>query len=284
MHRAVHQPKERQKMLDAHRGRTIATLFYEPSTRTRLSFETAAQRLGVSIISTEHAGVSSSAKKGESLEDTIRVVSSYCDAIVLRHPELEAAHRAAKVSSVPIINAGDGGGEHPTQALLDIYTAQKEKKKLDGLAIGLAGDLKHSRVIHSFLDIMSLYNVDFYLIAPKLMQLPKSYRDFLRERGRTFNFREKLADALDKVDLLYISRIQAERHADKKALKTLGGGMTLTTQLMRRAKKDAVILDALPRVNEIDEAVDSDPRAAYFRQAENGLYVRMALLDSVLQY
>jgi len=260
------------------KGRIIATLFYEPSTRTRLSFESAVLRLGGKLLSTENAAEVSSAVKGESLEDTIRTINGYADAIVLRHPEPGAADRASIVSDVPIINAGDGSGEHPTQALLDIYSIKQYKKKIDSLVIGLAGDLLNSRTLHSIIYILSIFDVELYLIAPKQFQLPEELLSYLREKSIPFHQVHDINDCLGKLDVIYINRLQMERHTAKFK----GKAPTLTKQNIKLLKPDAIILNPLPRISEIEIEVDNDPRAVYFQQAKNGLFIRMALLNMLL--
>ncbi len=259
------------------KGRTIATLFYEPSTRTRLSFESAILRLGGNVLSTENAASASSASKGESLEDTIRIINGYADAIIMRHKDAGAAERAARVSRVPIVNAGDGAGEHPTQALLDLYTIQQYKPGIDGLKIGLAGDLLNSRTLHSVLYLLAIYDVELYLIAPEACQLPASYKDYLSSRGIPYHISFTLDNCLDKLDVLYINRLQMERHAGTFT----GQAPALTKQNLHLLKPDAIILNPLPRVTEIDVAIDTDPRAVYFEQAQNGLFIRMSLLQQL---
>ena len=255
-------------------GRVIATLFYEPSTRTRLSFEAAILRLGGNVLSTENAAAVSSAVKGESLEDTIKVISGYADAIVLRHKDAGAAERASKASDVPIINAGDGGGEHPTQALLDLYTISQYKKEIDGLKIGLAGDLFNSRTLHSLLFILAIYDVELYLIAPKEVQLQQEYLDHLKQKGIKHHIVYDIDECLSELDVIYINRLQMERHTKGFT----GKAPALTVENVKLLKHDAIILNPLPRVDEIELEVDNDPRAVYFQQAGNGLYIRMALL------
>jgi len=261
------------------RNLTIATIFYEPSTRTRLSFETATQNLGGHVITTENAGEFSSNMKGESLEDTIRVINAYADGIILRHPEAGTAQRAADVSDVPLINAGDGIGDHPTQALLDVYTIYESKKKIDGLKIGVVGDLLYGRTVHSFIQLLSIYQVEFYFLSPKSLQLPTSYLKELDKHSIKYTVLNDWKDALGIVDILYMTRIQKERFKSAEEYKRVKDDFILTPDLVKKMKKDAVILHPLPRVNEIPPEVDSDPRAHYFQQAENGLFVRMALLD-----
>lgn len=260
---------------------TLATVFYEPSTRTRLSFETAIQNLGAQLISTENAGQFSSAIKGESLEDSILTISTYADAIVLRHPEAGATEKAAKVSRVPIINAGDGVGEHPTQALLDLFTIQKCLGKLDGLKVGLVGDLLNGRTIHSLLQLLAIYDIELHLIAPQSLRLPKKYEDLLKEKNVKFSVHDSWDEVIGKVDVLYMTRVQKERFKLIEDYMAVKDSFILKPAGVKKMKKDAIIMHPLPRVNEIDTAVDSDPRAKYFDQVKNGLYVRMALLDYI---
>lgn len=259
------------------RHKTVATIFYEASTRTRLSFETAIQNLGGQLITTENAGEFSSAIKGESLEDTTRVINAFADGMVLRHHEAGAAARAAAVSNIPIINAGDGIGEHPTQALLDVYSIQRAKGKIDGLKIALVGDLLYGRTVHSLIPLLTLYDIELYLIAPDNLQLPKKY---LREIDK-YTVTDNWQDVIDKVDVLYMTRIQKERFKSQKEYLALKDSFILTPKDVKRMKQDAIILHPLPRVNEIDPAIDTDPRAQYFEQVRNGLFLRMSLLDNI---
>lgn len=263
------------------RDRTLATIFYEPSTRTRLSFETAIQNLGGHLITTENAGEFSSNIKGESLEDTITVINALADGIVLRHPEAGAAQRAANVSSVPIINAGDGVGEHPTQALLDIYTIHRLKGGFDGLKIGLVGDLLNGRTVHSLLPLLSIYDVELFLISPKSLRLPKSYTAELDKRTVKYTVLDGWKSALGIVDILYMTRVQRERFKSKDEYQKVKDDFILTLDQVKHMKKDAAILHPLPRVNEIDVEIDGDPRAQYFQQVKNGLFLRMALLTHI---
>jgi aspartate carbamoyltransferase catalytic subunit len=260
---------------------TLATIFYEPSTRTRLSFETAIQNLGGQLITTENAGEFSSAMKGESLEDTIRVINAYADGIVLRHPEKGTAQRAADVSKVPIINAGDGIGDHPTQALLDVYTIYEAKGKIDGLKIGVVGDLLYGRAAHSFIQLLSTYKVEFYLLSPKSLELPKSYLKELDNHGIKYTVLNGWENALGIVDVLYMTRVQKERFKLIEDYQKVKDDFILTLDLVQQMKKDAVIMHPLPRVNEITPDIDDDPRAHYFQQVKNGLFVRMALLNHI---
>ena len=267
----IHQSRKPSKLLA---GKTMAAIFYEPSTRTRLSFESAMLKLGGQVISTENAAQFSSAIKGESIEDTVRIVGLYADAIVLRHPQIGTAAAAAKVSPVPIINAGDGAGEHPTQALLDLYTIQKELGRIDGLTIAFVGDLLNGRTVHSLLDILPRISKNtIHLVAPKKLQLPAS----------PFATTDDLESILPKVDVLYMTRIQKERFASLSDYEKVKNAFVLNGAMVQRMKKKSIILHPLPRVTEITPDVDTDPRAAYFRQAQNGLYVRMALLAMLLK-
>ena len=263
------------------RNLTLATIFYEPSTRTRLSFETAIQNLGGHLITTENAGEFSSAIKGESLEDTIKVINAYADGIVLRHPEKGAAQRAAEVSDVPILNAGDGVGEHPTQALLDVYSIYRKKGNPDRLKIGLVGDLLNGRTVHSFLLLLSIYNIEFFLISPKSLQLPKSYLDELDKHSIKYTVLDNWDSALKVVDVLYMTRVQKERFKLIEEYQKVKDDFLLKPGQVKTMKKDAIILHPLPRVNEIDPKIDSDPRAQYFQQVKNGLFLRMALLELI---
>jgi len=260
------------------RGRLLATLFYEPSTRTRFSFEAAMHRLGGQVLSAENAARASSAAKGESLEDAIRVISGYADAIVLRHPEVGAAERAARASEVPVINAGDGPGHHPTQALLDLYTIKKELGRLHHLRVGLAGDLRHGRTVRSLALLLSRYpGNQLLLISPPELRMGADVMDQLTEArvDETADF----AAAIRGLDVLYQTRIQAERFASPEEYERYRGVYIVSAEVMDRLPEHAIVMHPLPRVEEIDPLVDADPRAAYFRQARHGLWVRMAVLD-----
>ncbi len=264
------------------KNKVIATLFYEPSTRTRLSFEAAAQKLGGMIISTESASHFSSAVKGETIEDTIRIVGGYAQVIVLRHPDEGTAGRAAGVSSVPIINAGDGKGEHPTQALVDLYTINKEKDRIDCLTIALVGDLLNGRTIHSLIYLLSLYkNVKVLLISPLTLKLPSYYVDYLKNHSVSYEEAANLNEYIKEIDVLYMTRVQKERFASLEEYEQLKDYYSIDPKTLQAMKGDAVIMHPLPRVGEIDPTVDNDPRAAYFRQARNGLYVRIALFKQL---
>ncbi len=273
------QKGERLRVLD---GKLLATVFYEPSTRTRLSFEAAMQRLGGGVISVAEAKTASSVVKGETLPDTIRTIANYADAIVLRHPESGAAQVAADASPVPILNAGDGTGEHPTQALLDLYTIRTEKKQIDGLRIALVGDLKNGRTVHSLARALSLFKVDFSLVAPAALAMPIEVCDELRGRDFVVEETNDLAQTLQKADVVYMTRVQKERFADPKQYEKLKNFYILTRDLVTKSKENLLVMHPLPRVDEIAADVDTLPGAAYFRQAKNGVYMRMALLSQIL--
>jgi len=262
----------------------MATLFYEPSTRTRFSFETAMHRLGGRVISTENASEFSSVSKGETLEDTIRILNGYADVIVLRHYEVGAAARAAQVSRVPVINAGDGVGQHPTQALLDLYTIRKEIGHIDGLRVAMLGDLAQGRTVRSLAYLLGKFEgVRMWFVAPPLLKMKDDILAHLRERGVQYEEESSLDKVLPEVDVVYQTRIQKERFGDRIGdYEQCRGLYVINRSSLDLMKPDAIIMHPLPRVNEIASDVDGDPRAAYFRQAENGLYVRMALLSLVL--
>ena len=264
-------------------GRILATLFYEPSTRTRLSFEAAMQKLGGSVLSVENARDSSSAVKGESIADTIRVVSGYADAIAIRHFQEGTAAAAAASSPVPVINAGDGAGEHPTQALADTYTIHRELGRLDQLRVMLVGDLLYGRTIHSLLPLLAMYpRLEVALVSPPSLRLPAQYVQELRERNVRLLETDTLDQAISEADVVYVTRVQGERFPSVQEYEAVKDAYVLTGTTAQRLKPGAVIMHALPRLNEIAPEVDLDPRAAYFRQARNGLYVRMALLAGML--
>jgi aspartate carbamoyltransferase catalytic subunit len=270
---------ERQKLLQSHPGSIMAALFYEPSTRTRLSFESAAHRLGMSVIGTENAAEFSSAAKGETLEDSIRVIAGYADAIVLRHKENGAAKRAAAVSSVPVINAGDGTGEHPTQALLDAYTIQREVGRLQNLHVVIGGDLQHGRTAHSLARLLSLYpGTHLSFVSPPHLAMSQDIKSELKAKGTPFTETADLHTALPSADVVYWTRTQKERHGSLSDATNNATSFVIDEQALQLMQPHATLLHPLPRVDEIAVQVDADPRAAYFRQAENGLYIRMALI------
>ena len=263
----------------------LATCFYEPSTRTRLSFEAAMMNLGGKVLGFSSAG-SSSASKGESVADTIRVVSCYADICAMRHPKEGAPLVASMASSIPVINAGDGGHQHPTQTLTDLLTIRSLKGRLDNLTIGLCGDLKFGRTVHSLIEALVLRysNVKFILISPEELRVPSYTReDILEKNNVEFEEVERLEDALPKLDILYMTRVQKERFFNEEDYVRMKDFYILDKQKMELAPKDMYILHPLPRVNEISVEVDDDPRAAYFRQAQYGVYVRMALILTLLE-
>ena len=265
-------------------GKRIATLFYEPSTRTRLSFEAAMMNLGGKVLGFSSAD-SSSAAKGESVSDTIRMVSCYADICAMRHPKEGAPLVASMVSSIPVINAGDGGHQHPTQTLTDLLTIRSLKGRLDNLTIGLCGDLKFGRTVHSLIEALVRYeNVSFVLISPEELRVPDYIREDVLEANHK-NYKEviRLEEALPHLDLLYMTRVQRERFFNEEDYIRMKDFYILDKQKMELAKEDMYILHPLPRVNEISVEVDSDPRAAYFRQAQYGVYVRMALILTLLE-
>ncbi len=273
----------RRRLFPVLQGRILATLFYEPSTRTRLSFEAAMQKLGGSVLSVENARDSSSAVKGESIADTVRVVSGYADAIAIRHFEEGTAAAAAASSPVPVINAGDGIGEHPTQALADGYTIHRELGRLSDLQVTLVGDLLHGRTIHSLLPLLAMYpGLKVSLISPPSLRLPARYTDALAAKGIPMRIADALEGAAGEADVVYVTRVQGERFPSPAAYEAVKDAYVLNLRIAEQLKPGAVIMHALPRLHEIAPEVDLDPRAAYFRQARNGLYVRMALLALML--
>ncbi len=266
------------------KDKIVACLFFEPSTRTRLSFETAALKLGAGVISVENAAENSSSHKGETIEDTSKMINGYADIFVMRHRENGAAEKAATASSISVINAGDGTHEHPTQALLDMYTIKKEHGKLENLTIAFVGDLIYGRTLHSLLPLLALYpNNRFYFVSPKELSLPKEYKDMLVKNEIKFEESNNLEKVLKNSDVIYMTRVQKERFKNMKDYEKIKDAFLLKYSHLKLLKKDAIIMHPLPRVNEIDPKIDADSRAAYFRQAENGLYVRMALLQYVLE-
>ena len=274
---------------EAHRfsgrlnGRVMAALFYEPSTRTRLSFEAAMLRLGGQTMGTDNAREFSSAAKGETLEDTIRIVSGYADVIVMRHNEEGAAKRAAEVSTVPIINAGDGPGQHPTQALLDLYTIREELRRIDGIRIAMVGDLANGRTVRSLTYLLSKFkDMKIWFVAPPQVAMREDLKTHLTEHNVPWIETEDLDAVLPEVDVVYQTRIQKERFADPAAYQALKGIYRIDSRALGLMRKYAIVMHPLPRVDEIAPEVDADPRAAYFRQAHNGLQIRMALLDLLL--
>ncbi len=264
-------------------GKKLATCFYEPSTRTRLSFETAMLNLGGSVIGFSDAG-SSSASKGESVSDTIRVISCFADICAMRHPKEGAPMVAASRSGIPVINAGDGGHQHPTQTLTDLLTIRSLKGRLNDFTIGLCGDLKFGRTVHSLVDALSRYeNVKFVFISPEELRIPGYLREMLWDKAITFKEVIRLEDVMDELDLLYMTRVQRERFFNEEDYVRLKDFYILNKAKMDLAKEDMLVLHPLPRVNEISVEVDDDPRAVYFKQVQYGVYVRMALILTLLE-
>lgn len=268
----------RQKILDNY---VIATLFFEPSTRTRLSFESAISKLGGKIIGFTDAA-SSSVSKGETLMDTIKTVANYSDLIVMRHPLDGSSRWASEVSDVPIINAGDGANQHPTQCLLDMYSIKKTQGTLDNIHIAFVGDLKYGRTVHSLVIAMSQFNATFHLVSPAELKLPSAVKKYIKDAGLNYFQYTNLSKVMDKVDVLYMTRIQKERFADPMEYEKVKNSYILKNEHLANSKENMRILHPLPRVNEIEEAVDSNPKAYYFQQALNGVYVREALLAYTL--
>lgn len=266
-----------QKLLNDH---VVASLFFEPSTRTRLSFETAANRLGACVIGFSDSG-STSVKKGESLKDTILMVSSYADIIVMRHPREGAARWASEVSSVPVINAGDGANQHPTQCLLDMYSIMQTQGTLDNLNIAFVGDLKYGRTVHSLVQAMCNFNATFHLVSPEELKLPSASKMHIKNNNLSYHQYTELADIMPVADIIYMTRIQQERFSDPLEYEKVKNSYVLNQALLHNCKPNMKILHPLPRVNEISEDVDETPQAFYFKQAENGVYVRQALLAAI---
>jgi aspartate carbamoyltransferase len=266
---------------DLLKGKILANLFYEPSTRTSSSFTAAMERLGGSVIPINEVKYSSVAK-GESLPDTVRSLECYADVIVIRHPEVGSAALAAKYAKKPVINAGDGIGEHPTQALLDAFTIREELGHLDGLTVTLLGDLKHGRTVHSLARLLSLYKVKLNYVAPDILRMPTELIEELKAKGVEQAEYSTLDEALPQTDVLYVTRVQKERFTDEAIYESVKSAYVIDPQVLKAAKERMIVMHPLPRVGEIAMEVDDDPRAAYFRQMEYGLYVRMALLAMVL--
>ena len=275
--------KNPDKYKDACRNKKIATLFYEPSTRTRLSFEAAMINLGGQVLGFSEAA-SSSAAKGESLADTIKVVSCYADICAMRHPKEGSALVAANNANIPVINAGDGGHQHPTQTLTDLLTIRSLKGKLGGFTIGLCGDLKFGRTVHSLINALLRYDdIKFVLISPEELKVPDYIREAIEEAGCEFEEVTNLDDVMGDLDILYMTRVQRERFFNEEDYIRLKDSFILTKDKMKEAREDMLVLHPLPRVNEISVKVDKDPRAVYFKQAQYGVYVRMALILTLME-
>ena len=267
-----------QKILENY---VVATLFFEPSTRTRLSFESAVNRLGGKVIGFTDSA-SSSVKKGESLKDTIKTVCNYSDLIVMRHPREGSARFASEVASVPIINAGDGANQHPTQCLLDLYSIRKTQNRLDNLHIAFVGDLKYGRTVHSLVIAMCNFNTTFHLVSPVELKLPSSVKMHIKEKNLEYFQYTDLQEAVPQADIIYMTRIQKERFSDPMEYEKVKNSYVLSRGSLQNAKPEMKVLHPLPRVNEISEDVDNMPQAYYFEQALNGVYVRQALLSGIL--
>lgn len=267
-----------QKIMD---GKVVATLFFEPSTRTRLSFESAVNRLGGRIIGFSEAS-STSVSKGESLKDTILTVANYSDLIVMRHPVEGSARFASEVSPVPIINAGDGANQHPTQTMLDLYSIRKTQGTLNNQKIVMVGDLKYGRTVHSLLMAMSQFNASFVFIAPKELQMPQEYKMYLKEAGLKYEEHTDLAENIKDADIVYMTRVQKERFSDPMDYEKVKNAYILRNHMLEGTKENMRVLHPLPRVNEINIDVDDSNKAYYFTQALNGVYARMAIMASIL--
>ena len=262
-------------------GNILATLFFEPSTRTRLSFEAAMLRLGGRVITVEQ-GASTSSEKGERLEDTGKIVSKYSDVIVMRHPTPGSVECLSSKSDVPVVNAGDGPNEHPTQALLDLYTIYSEKNSIDSLKIGFLGDLKYGRTVHSLVKLLANFDVEFVFISHPDISLPEEVLRIIKEKNCNYSEIESLEDGIKDLDVLYATRIQEERFENKETYRELKDKFLLTQTILNTSKPDMCLLHPLPRINEISPEVDDDPKARYFKQAQNGVYLRMAILAILL--
>ena len=272
---------ERVGTFDLLKGKILANLFYEPSTRTSTSFVSAMERLAGSVIQINEVRYSSVAK-GESLPDTVRTLECYADVIVIRHPEVGSAATAAQYAHKPVINAGDGIGEHPTQALLDLFTVKQELGRIDGLTVTMLGDLKFGRTVHSLARLLSLFKVRLNYVAPEALCMPSALISELSAQGLDQSESTRLEDVLPQTDVLYVTRVQKERLESEAAYEAVRGSYVITPDLLKKAKEEMIVMHPLPRVGEIAMEVDQDPRAAYFRQMEYGLFTRMALLAMVL--
>jgi aspartate carbamoyltransferase len=279
--REMEEMVHRVGSFDLLKGKILASLFYEPSTRTSSSFTAAMERLGGSVIPINEVRYSS-VSKGESLPDTVRTLEAYADVIVLRHPEVGSAELAARYARKPVINAGDGVGEHPTQALLDLFTIQEEMGTIDHLTITMVGDLKYGRTVHSLARLLTLYDVEINYVSPEILRMPEHILREVGEKGITQAEYSSLEPVISSSDVLYVTRVQKERFEDPAIYEMVKDAFVITPETLSHAKDDMIVMHPLPRVGEISMDVDDDPRAAYFRQMEYGLYVRMALLAMVL--
>lgn len=280
--RRMREIVRRQGGVELLKRRVLAALFYEPSTRTSASFIAAMERLGGSVIPITQGVQFSSVSKGESLPDTIRTLEQYADCIVLRHPEVGSVKIAADYASVPIINAGDGIGEHPTQALLDLFTICEELGRIDGLTVAMVGDLKYGRTVHSLTELLLNYDVKLRFVSPEILRMPLDAMNRVRDHGTDVRETYSVQDVIHEADVLYVTRVQKERFSDLAQYEQVKDYYKVDPELLDQAQEKVVVMHPLPRVNEISYEVDKDPRAAYFRQVRNGLYIRMALLAAVL--
>jgi aspartate carbamoyltransferase catalytic subunit len=280
--REMRQVVETKGGTDILKGKVLACLFYEPSTRTSSSFISAMERLGGSVIPITQGVQFSSVSKGESLPDTIRTLEQYSDVIVLRHPEIGSAKVAADYAGIPIINAGDGPGEHPTQALLDLFTIREELGRIEGLKIAMVGDLRFGRTVHSLTKLLLHYDVSLRFVSPEILRLPLKIMNEVIDKKMNARETHDVADVIENADVLYVTRVQKERFSDLAQYESVRDHYEITPELMKLAKEKMVVMHPLPRVGEIHYAVDDDPRAAYFRQVRNGMFIRMAILASVL--
>ncbi|MHB1439197.1 MAG: aspartate carbamoyltransferase [Cuniculiplasma sp.] len=269
------------KSLELMKGRIMSTFFFEPSTRTRLSFESAMNRLGGSVISVSEAK-NSSAAKGETIADTIRMASSYSDIVVMRHPMEGAARVASEFSTVPVLNGGDGSGQHPTQTLLDLFTIWEKYGKIEDLEISLVGDLKYGRTVHSLIKALNRFNNKINLVSPEILQMPDHFLNTLKNRTK-INLNSNIDEVLQTTDVFYVTRIQKERFVDLNDYQKVIGSYSFNQELVDRMKDNAIIMHPLPRVDEIDPKIDGNKRAYYFIEAANGVFVRMALIDLILR-
>ena len=273
---------EQNKVQNFLEGKVIASLFFEPSTRTRLSFETAVNRLGAKVIGFSDA-TNTSQSKGETLKDTIKMVNNYVDMIIMRHPLEGSSRYASEVATVPVVNAGDGANQHPSQTLLDLYSILQTQGTLEGLTINMVGDLKYGRTTHSLLQAMSHFNPKFTFTAPKELEMPQEYKNFLDSKGIEYIETTSLEEHLNDCDILYMTRVQQERFFNEEDYLRLRDSYILEPKKLADAKEDLCIMHPLPRVNEISVAIDDDPRACYFKQVLNGKYMRMALILKLLE-
>ncbi|MBN2480974.1 MAG: aspartate carbamoyltransferase [Bacteroidales bacterium] len=272
---------EKQPVQPIMQGKVVANLFFEPSTRTRLSFESAVNRLGGRVIGFSDT-LSSSVTKGETLYDTIKIVSSYCDLIVMRHPLEGSARFASELTTVPVINAGDGANQHPTQTLLDLYSIYKTQGTLENLTVFIVGDLKYGRTVHSLLMALSQFKTTFHFISPDELKIPDEYKFYLHRLGLDYHERKELAVDVEKADIIYMTRVQKERFSDPIEYEKTKNAYVLKNKMLARTKDNLKVLHPLPRVSEIEQDVDMNPKAYYFEQARNGVYVRQAIMTSIL--